>query len=93
MKVRVTYMAVLRGVSEIPEREIEFNGSTLGDLVEFLRATEPAALKSRMFDESSRMRADIVVFINDADSMLTGGMAAPLKDGDEVVFLPSVHGG
>ncbi|MEJ5293493.1 MAG: MoaD/ThiS family protein [Candidatus Methanosuratincola sp.] len=93
MKVRVKYMAVLRGLSESPEKVVDFNGSTLAALVGFLRETEPAPLRSRMFDESNRMRTDIVVFINDSDSMLTGGLASPLKEGDEVVFLPSVHGG
>jgi MoaD family protein len=93
LKVRVKYMAVLRGLSEVPEKVIDFNGSTLGELVEFLRGAEPGPIRSRMFDEGNRMRPDIVVFINDSDSTLTGGLASPLKDGDEVVFLPSVHGG
>ncbi|MBC7126976.1 MAG: MoaD/ThiS family protein [Candidatus Methanosuratincola petrocarbonis] len=93
MKVRVKYMAVLRGLSECPEKVIDFNGSTLAELVDFLRRAEPDPIRSRMFDEGSKMRADIIVFINDSDSMLTGGLASPLKEGDEVVFLPSVHGG
>ncbi len=93
MKVRVKYMAVLRGLSKDPEKDVDFNGSTLAELVDFLRGAEVEPLKSRMFGEGDRMRPDIVVFINDSDSMLTGGMASPLKEGDEVVFLPSVHGG
>jgi len=39
------------------------------------------------------VRPDVLIFINDTEADLLGGLRAELKDGDEVTFLPSVHGG
>lgn len=93
MKIKVKYVAVLGGLTDRKEKVLDFRGERLGELVSFLRDTEPPAMTSRMFDGEGRMRADIVIFINGVDSALKGGNDAQLRDGDEVVFLPTVHGG
>ncbi|MCX8182588.1 MAG: MoaD/ThiS family protein [Candidatus Methanomethyliaceae archaeon] len=91
--VRLRYLAVLKGLSEEPTREVTINGSTLGDLFDYLREVESPQLKSRLFEQDGSLRPDIVVFINGADASLLDGMNAQLKDGDEITVLPTVHGG
>lgn len=92
IKVKVKYLAVLRGLSEKPEREASIEEGFLGSLIDALRDTEGRELKARLFS-NSEIRPDVLIFINDVGAELLGGMEAELKDGDEVAFLPSVHGG
>jgi molybdopterin converting factor small subunit len=92
IKVRVRYLAVLKGLSENPERETPIREARLGSLIDTLRETEGKDLKARLFS-NYEMRPDVLFFINDVEADLLGGMKAELKDGDEITFLPSVHGG
>jgi molybdopterin converting factor small subunit len=84
---------VLKGLAEEPEKTIRLRGESLEDLLKHLRKVEDSSLKGRFFDDGGEIRPDILVFINNVDASLLGGMGAALKDGDEVTFLPSVHGG
>jgi len=93
LQIRVRYLAVLKGLAERPEKTVTLEGGSLSDLIELLRQTEAAPLKSRFFSSNGDVRPDLLIFINGVDHSLLGGRAAGLKDGDEVIFLPSVHGG
>lgn len=90
--VRVRYLAVLKGLSKNPERKAFIEEPSLGSLVGTLREIEGDPLKERLFS-NAEIRPDVLIFINDVEAELLGGMKAELKDGDEVTFLPSVHGG
>jgi len=83
---------VLKGLAEEPERTFSITGGSLSDLLKHLRRAEGNLLKGRFFMEGD-IRPDILVFINNVDASLLGGTDAKLKNGDEVTFLPSVHGG
>ncbi|MDD1775756.1 MAG: MoaD/ThiS family protein [Candidatus Methanomethylicus sp.] len=93
LTIRVKYLAVLRGLAKTPERNLSLDGNSLSDLLIALRNTEEDALKLRFFSQDGTVRPDVLVFINDVESSLLGGTKAALKDGDEITFLPSVHGG
>ena len=90
--VKVRYLAVLRGLSDCPERSVEMDGGTLRDLLGKLLRAENEQLKSRLFGKGEA-RPDVLMFINGVEATLLGGSQAKLKDGDEVTLLPSVHGG
>ena len=92
VRVKVKFLAVLKGLSEKPEREESIEGKSLASLLNTLRRAEQAPLKARLFSNTG-VRPDVLIFINDTEADLLGGLKAELKDGDEVTFLPSVHGG
>lgn len=91
--VRVRYLAVLKGLAKEPERTVRVHGESLGDLIKQLQKAEDSSFKARFFSDGGEIRPDILIFINDVDASILGGMGAVLKNGDEVTFLPSVHGG
>ena len=93
LTIRVRYLAVLKGLAKEPEKAVSLDGRSLADLLSLLRNIEGNALKSRFFIPDGEVRPDVLVFINDVDASLLGGPKAELKEGDEVTFLPSVHGG
>jgi len=92
VRVKIKFLAVLKGLSEKPEREESIEGKSLASLLNKLRRAEQAPLKARLFSNAG-VRPDVLIFINDTEADLLGGLRAELKDGDEVTFLPSVHGG
>jgi molybdopterin synthase sulfur carrier subunit len=92
VRVWVKYLAVLKGLSDNPEREQFIEGKSLASLLGTLRKAEHAPLKARLFSNAD-VRPDVLIFINDTEADLLGGLDAELKDGDKVTFLPSVHGG
>ncbi|KAJ6591129.1 ubiquitin-like modifier 1 [Mycena vulgaris] len=61
-------------------------------LIHYLRDN---LLKERveLFMENSTVRPGILVLVNDTDWELEGEGEYPLKDGDEIVFISTLHGG
>ncbi len=59
-------------------------GSTLSDLLKQLHQKNP---------EISPDNPDLIIFINDAESHLSGGLKAKLNESDAVSILPAAHGG
>jgi len=67
---------------------------TLDELVKRVVERQGEAFRKRFLDpEEKWLRPDIMVFINGADYRLVGGRKAEVRDGFEVIFLPTVHGG
>lgn len=66
--------------------------TSLEELLRYLYLNESGSLKSRLFIGDA-VRPDVIIFINGTESTILGGPQAKLKDGDEIMFLPSVHGG
>lgn len=91
--IKVKYLAVLKGLSEEPVKEVSIIGDRLKDLLELLKLKENERLKLRLFDKSGNVRPDVIIFINGRDANLIGGENSKINDGDEIVILPSVHGG
>lgn len=93
--VEVKLLAVLRGLTEKAEFKVEVaEGSTLRDLVSRIANDSPAVFKKRFLNsKSDGLSPDIIVLIDGAEASIHGGMAAVLREGSEIVFLPTVHGG
>ena len=49
--------------------------------------------KRRVFDHNGKPRSLINIYINGKNMRFSGGLSAPLKDGDSVYVLPAVAGG
>ncbi len=67
-------------------------GTTLRDLVSLLRSS---VIKERadLFVHGDSVRPGILVLLNDVDWELCGGLSSELREGDEVVFISTLHGG
>ncbi|ORX35591.1 hypothetical protein BD324DRAFT_62388 [Kockovaella imperatae] len=61
-------------------------------LVKYLKS-DLLSERIEMFGEGDGVRPGILVLINDADWELEGELDYELKDGDEVVFISTLHGG
>jgi adenylyltransferase/sulfurtransferase len=75
------------------EKKIPLEASDLQDA--FVRISDQLGddFKRRVFDHNGKPRSLINIYINGKNMRFSGGMAAPLKDGDSVYILPAVAGG
>lgn len=66
---------------------------TIRDLVSLLKTSHLKTPKPELFSVDEGVRAGILVLINDVDWELEGGVGAPIKEGDTVTFISTLHGG
>ena len=94
-QVEVKLLAVLRGLTEKSEFQVTVpEGATLRELVANIADNAHPVFKKRFLNsKSDSLSPDIIVLINGAEASIHGGMEAVLKEGSEVIFLPTVHGG
>ncbi|MEM1537842.1 MAG: MoaD family protein [Candidatus Nezhaarchaeales archaeon] len=93
--MKVKYLATLKPLAKKPEDEIVVTGGgTLLDLLKEIKRKDSKVLIKRLLDPSScNPQPDILILINGFEISALNGLNTKLKDGDTVVFLPSVHGG
>ncbi len=75
-------------------RVIDLAGAvgTVAGAFEALRVRVPAVY-DRVFTERSELRPHVNVFVGREDIRWSGGLDTPVRDGVDIVILPSVSGG
>ncbi|CAB4423608.1 unnamed protein product [Rhizophagus irregularis] len=77
---------------EIPSSINPPNSTTMKDLISWMKDN---LLKERpeLFMSGDTVRPGILVLINDSDWELEGELEYEIKDGDDIVFISTLHGG
>ncbi len=90
-RIKVQYVGLLRQLTNCSEEELPMPaGSTLYSLIKLLGDKHGDRFRAEVFDsEKGDLRPGIVVLVNGALSTFQ----APLKSGDQVVFLIALAGG
>jgi len=73
-------------------RTLEAKGDTLGDVVADVAARFPG-LAPRLRDAAGKPYPFVTFYVNDDDARLSGGFAASVRDGDEIIVVPAIAGG
>jgi molybdopterin synthase sulfur carrier subunit len=87
----VKFPAVLRA-NVGGAREVEVDGSTIGEVLDGLIATYPA-LRDQLFTEDGELNRFVNVYVNGQDVRYLDGRATPVAEADEVRLLPAMAGG
>ena len=90
MAVTVSVPTILRTHTG-GEKSVQASGSNIGEVIEDLESNHPG-LKDRLVEDGD-LRRFVNLYVNDEDVRFTGGLAAAVKDGDNVTILPAVAGG
>ncbi len=96
ISIKVKFLGVLEKVFHTKERVITVDREecTLGEFLRLLREEARGDLTfDELFDLHSRPKRSLLVLVNGATYEAVGGLELALKDGDEVVLLPTIHGG
>ncbi|SFP52623.1 Molybdopterin converting factor, small subunit [Amycolatopsis arida] len=91
MTVTVHLPAVLRGMAE-GRVELTVSAATLGQALDAIAASYPA-LERRLRDERGTLRRYVNFYVDGEECRRLAGPDTPLRDGAEVMVIPSVAGG
>jgi molybdopterin converting factor small subunit len=86
--IGVKLPTVLRPLAGGAER-VEVDGATVGEVV---AALDPV-LRRRLTDEQGAIRRHVNIYLGNDNIRDLDGLGTPLRDGDELLVLPSVAGG
>ena len=90
MAVTVSIPTILRTHTG-GEKSVSASGATVAEIIDDLENNH-GGLKARLVQEGALHRF-VNVYVNDEDVRFAGGLAAAVKDGDNVTILPAVAGG
>ena len=74
------------------QSKVQVNGATVSEIIENLERRYPG-VKSRLCDESGRIKRYVNVFVNDEEIRSLQGPDTPLSEKDEVSIVPAMAGG
>ncbi len=74
------------------QKEVQLNADSVLDAIKELDRKFPG-MKDRICDEQEKVREYVNIFVNGEDFRHIKGEQTKLKDGDELMILPSIAGG
>jgi MoaD family protein len=93
MAITVKFIGALRHASGESTRVIDCAECSVKELIEKLSSTSPDLKPNLLGGEGGNVRANSLVLVNGREISVLNGLETVLKDDDEVVFIPVVHGG
>ena len=93
MPLTLKFIGALRQISGKTQLTVNFQeGMSLKDLVTKISQEMPQ-LEKTFSDQLNDSRSNTLVLINGREISVLNGLETKLSDGDEIVFIPVVHGG
>ncbi|MEM1539017.1 MAG: MoaD/ThiS family protein [Candidatus Bathyarchaeia archaeon] len=94
MVVTFKFLGNLRNISGKSKISIDFGGPvTLREALKKIIEKLPAFQKVLVDQELGDPRPNSLILVNGKEISVLKGLETVLKDGDEVVFIPILHGG
>ncbi len=93
MVVTVKFIGALRRASGVSSKVIECKECSMKELVCRISEKLPELRRSLVADDANDLRPNALMLVNGREISILNGLDTALKDGDEVVFVPVVHGG
>jgi MoaD family protein len=94
MTVTVKFVGALRHISGCEEFKLDFvKGLSLQELINGTIAKMPSLEQSLIDKQLADPKPNALILVNGREISVLNGLETALKDKDEVVFIPVVHGG
>jgi MoaD family protein len=94
MAVSVKFIGSFRSLSGKSMLELRFGGSSpIRDVVKMIVEELPKLEPALIDPESENPKTNLLVIVNGREISVLDRFETMIKDGDEVVFVPIVHGG
>ena len=94
MAAKIRFVGALRRASGAAELAFDCKeGASLMDLVNALTKEVPALRRNLLDEQLEEPKPSALMFVNGREISVLNGLETKVKDGDEVVFVPIVHGG
>jgi MoaD family protein len=95
MAINVKFVGALRHVTGKPKLTIDYSVNfSVKDLIKKLVQDQPE-IEASIVDQQAGgvMKTNALILVNNREISVLNGLDTLLSDGDEVVFIPVVHGG
>ena len=93
MPLTLKFIGALRQISGKTQLTVNFQeGMSLKDLVTKISQEMPQ-LEKTFSDQLNDSRSNALILVNGREISVLNGLETKLNDGDEIVFIPVVHGG
>lgn len=93
MGITLKFIGALRRDSKANELVLESKNCTLIELIDKLTKQLPALRPNLLDEHLNPPKTNALILINGKEISVLDGLKSKVKDGDEVVFIPVVHGG
>ena len=94
MAVTVKFIGALRHFSGESEFELDCtDGTSVMALVTEITKDSPELKRSLVDQQLEDPKPNALILVNGREISVLEGLETKLKDGDEIVFVPVVHGG
>jgi molybdopterin synthase sulfur carrier subunit len=94
MPLNIKFIGALRHISGKTQLNVTFQKSTsLKELLLKLSREFPSLEKTFTDQQLNDSRSNTLVLVNGREISVLSGLETKLNDGDEIVFVPVVHGG
>jgi molybdopterin synthase sulfur carrier subunit len=94
MALIVKFLGSLRHVSRVRELALDYKERvSITELVNELTKELPELKRSLIDQQLEDPRPNALILVNGREISVLNGLETKLKDGDEIVFVPVVHGG
>ena len=94
MTVNVKFIGSFRGLSGRKKLALNVRSAiSLSEAIEKIVQELPKLEQMLIDAESGSLKTSILVLVNGKEIGVLSGFETPIGDGDEVVFVPVVHGG
>ncbi len=94
MVITVRFIGSLRASSKKSKLSLDFeNAVSLREVVNTLIEEQPKLRRALIDPELDDPRTNVLMLVNGKEIGVLKGLETKLKDGDELVLIPVVHGG
>ena len=94
MAITVKFVGALRHVSGAGELALDCKGDiSIRALINEITKEMPALKRSLIDQQLEDPRPNALILVNGREISVLNGLETKLKDGDEIVLVPVVHGG
>ena len=94
MSLTIKFIGALRHLSGKTQFTINFqDGISIKQLIDSITQQLPALKNTFSDQELNDSRSNSLILVNGREISVLDGLETKLSDGDEIVFVPVVHGG
>lgn len=94
MPLSIKFIGALRHISGKTQLTVNFQkGTSLKELLSKLSQEMPQLEKTFTEQQHNNSTSNALILVNGREISVLNGLETRLSDGDEIVFVPVVHGG